>query len=116
MCCGVMILLLIAHIYICGETSQPLQHDLKQHCRSSFNGNDTAIFKHIIASGHQIDINDITIFDREENWFEIGVIEAVCIKKVYSDTHLHSLIVASFNAKSVKGSEGLVNVVKYQRL
>ena len=30
-----------------------------------------------IASGHQIDVNDVTILDREENWFERGVNEAV---------------------------------------
>ena len=44
-----------------GETSQQLQHHPKQHCQSSYNGNDSAVFKHIIASGHQIDVNDATI-------------------------------------------------------
>ena len=53
-----------------GETSQPLQHRLKKHCRSSYNGNDSAFFKHIIASGHQINVNAVTILDREEDWFE----------------------------------------------
>ena len=47
-----------------GETSQPLQHCLRQHCCSSNNENDSAVFKHIIASGHQIDVNDVTILDR----------------------------------------------------
>ena len=55
-------------VYI-GETSPPLQHRLKQHCRSSYNGNDSAVFKHINASGHQIDVNDVVILDRDENWF-----------------------------------------------
>ena len=63
-----------------GETSQPLQHRLRQHCRSSYNGNDSAVFKHIIASGYQIDVNDVTILDREENWFECGVKEAVLVR------------------------------------
>ena len=44
-----------------GETSQPLQHRLRQHCLSIYNGNDSAVFKHIITRGHQIDVNDVTI-------------------------------------------------------
>ena len=56
-------------------------HRLKQHCRSSYNGNDAAVFKHIIASGYQIDVNDVTILDREEPWFERGVKEAVLVQK-----------------------------------
>ena len=35
-----------------GETSPPLQLRLKQHCRSSYNENDSAVFKHTILSGH----------------------------------------------------------------
>ena len=34
----------------------------------------------IIASGDQIDVNDATIFDREENWVELGVKEAVSVR------------------------------------
>ena len=59
-----------------GKTSQTLQHRLKQHCQSSYNGNDSAVFKHITESGHQIDVNDVTMLDREENWLERGVKEA----------------------------------------
>ena len=47
------------------ETSQPFQHRLKQHRRTSDNGNDSAFFKHIIARGHQIDFNYVIILDRE---------------------------------------------------
>ena len=54
-----------------------LKHHLRQHCRSSYNGNDSAVFKHIIASGHQIDVNDITILDKEDDWFERCVKETV---------------------------------------
>ena len=39
--------------------------------------NDSAVFKHIILIGHQIDVNDLTIFDRENYWFLCGVKEAV---------------------------------------
>ena len=63
-----------------GETSQPLQHCFNQHCRSSYNGNHSAVFRHIIESGHQIDVNDVTILDREENWFGRGVKEAVWVR------------------------------------
>ena len=52
----------------------------RQHCLSSYNGNDSAVYKHIIASGHQIDVNDVTILDREKNWFERGVKEAVWVR------------------------------------
>ena len=54
-----------------GETSQPLQHRLKQHCHSSYNGNDLAAIKHIIASEHQIDVSDVTILDREETGLNV---------------------------------------------
>ena len=47
-----------------GETSQQLQHCLRQLCRSSFNGNDSAVFKHINLSGYQIYFNDVTILAR----------------------------------------------------
>ena len=62
-------------------TSQPLHYRLRQHCRSSYNGNDSAVFKHIIASGHQIDVNDVIILVKEENLFELGVKEAVWVRK-----------------------------------
>ena len=63
-----------------GETSQPLQYPLNQHSRSSYNGNDSAVFKHTIASGHQIDVNDVTILDRDKNWFERGGKEAEWVR------------------------------------
>ena len=63
-----------------GETSQPLQHRLRQHCRSNYNGSDSAVFKHTIASGHQVDVNDATILDRDKNWFERGVKEAEWVR------------------------------------
>ena len=63
-----------------GETSQALQHRLRQHCRSGYNGNDSAVFKLIIASGHQVDVNDVTISDREESCCERGVNEAVWVR------------------------------------
>ena len=61
-----------------GETSQPLQHRLRQHCQSSYIGNDSAVFKHIII--YEIVVNDVIILDREENWFERGVKETVWVR------------------------------------
>ena len=63
-----------------GETSQPLQHRLNQHCRSSYNGNDLAVFKHIILCRHQIVVSNAAIMDKEKNWFEHGVKEAVWVR------------------------------------
>ena len=62
-----------------GVTSQPLQHRLKQRCRSSYNENYSSVFKNIIAGGHQIGVNDVTILDREKNWIERGVKEYVWV-------------------------------------
>ena len=64
-----------------GETSQPLLHRHKQHCRSSYIVNDSVVFKHILASGHQIDLNDVAILDRDKNWFMRGVKEAAWDRK-----------------------------------
>ena len=77
-CCNPNFACQDAHI---GETSQPIQQRLKQHCRSSYNENDSAVFKHIIASGHQIDVNDVSILDKDENWFERVVKEATWVRK-----------------------------------
>ena len=71
--------LLVNDAYI-GETSQPFQHCLKQHWRSSYNGNDSAVFNYMISSGNQIDINEVTILEREEYWLEHGVKEAVQVR------------------------------------
>ena len=76
-CCSPNFACLDAYI---GETSQPLQHRPKQHCRSSYNGNDSAVLKHIFESEHQIDVNDVTILDREENWYERGVKDVVWVR------------------------------------
>ena len=47
-------------------------------------GNDSAVIKYIISSGCQIDVNDVTIFDRDvtifEDWLECGVTEAAWVK------------------------------------
>ena len=61
-----------------GETKQALQARLKQHQKpSSGDTYDSAVFTHLNTSGHTVDIKDVTIMDREENWFERGVREAI---------------------------------------
>ena len=49
-----------------GETLQPLQYRLKYHYQSSYNENDSAVYKHVILCGHQIDVNYATISDGEK--------------------------------------------------
>ena len=49
-----------------GETLQPLQYRLKHHNQSSYNENDSAVYKHVILSEHQIDVNYATISDGEK--------------------------------------------------
>ena len=71
--------------YVCqeayiGETSQPLQHRLRQRCQSSYDGNDSAIFKHIMSSEHQVDVNVVAILDRVKNLLRCGVKEAVWVR------------------------------------
>ena len=39
----------VAKQTLLGETSQPLQHRFRQHCRSCCNENDSEVFKHIIV-------------------------------------------------------------------
>ena len=64
-----------------GETSHQYMHRLKQNCQSSYNEDDSEVFKHIIASGHHIDVYDVTILDREANRFDRGVKVAVMVKQ-----------------------------------
>ena len=60
-------------MYIYGETFQPLQHRLRQHSRSCYNENDSAVIKHTISSRDKVNVNDVTILDGDENWFECDV-------------------------------------------
>ena len=63
-----------------GETGQPLQSRMSQHRRASSSGNDSAVYKHLDGSGHNFDIDDVVILDREPRWFERGVKEAVWVR------------------------------------
>ena len=51
--------------------------DLKHQCVSLF---VLTVFKHIILSGQQMDVNDVTNLDREKNWLERSVKEAVWVR------------------------------------
>ena len=61
-----------------GETKQALISRLKQHRRPSTNeAQESAVYNHIQATGHQFDDKDVLILDKEDKWFERGVKEAV---------------------------------------
>ena len=47
---------------------------LRNICSHSYG--KKVVYKHTIASGHQIDVNDASIMDKDENWFKRGVKEA----------------------------------------
>ena len=57
-----------------GETSQPLRKRLQQHTSGS---SVSAVFDHLKASGHKTDLEEVKIIDREIQWFERGVKEAI---------------------------------------
>ena len=42
-----------------------------QPCRSGYNGSDSAVFKHIMSTGHQIDVNNVPILVREKPSFDV---------------------------------------------
>lgn len=63
-----------------GETQQALKARLKQHRRPSSSGEaafNSAVFNHIATTGHTIEDKDVKILDREENWWQRGVKEAI---------------------------------------
>lgn len=61
-----------------GETKQSLKARASQHSRPHTNElQESAIYSHKKSTGHNINIKDFKIVDREEGWFERGVREAV---------------------------------------
>ena len=61
-----------------GETKQALISRLKQHRRPSTNEvQESAVYNHIQAAGHQFEDRDVLILDKEDKWFERGVKEAI---------------------------------------
>jgi len=63
-----------------GETGQPLKNRMSQHRRASSSGNDSAVYTHLKASGHQFELEDVVILDREQRWYERGVKEAIWVR------------------------------------
>ena len=57
-------------VYI-GDTSQPLQHRCEQHYRSGYTGNDSAVFKHLTLSGHDVHDSGVSILDRENSGLNV---------------------------------------------
>ena len=58
-----------------GETSPPLRKRLQQHSRSTGGPAESAVYAHRKDSGHEFDIDDVKILDRDSRWFERGVKE-----------------------------------------
>ena len=61
-----------------GETQQAVKKRAAQHRRpAQGNQPDSAIYTHLKESGHSFKDSDLVILDKEENWFERGVREAI---------------------------------------
>ena len=64
-----------------GETKQPLSKRMYQHRRPSSSGvNDSAVYSHLKFADHKFDNKDVLILDKEHNWFERGVKEAIYVR------------------------------------
>ena len=63
-----------------GETSQPLRKRLQQHQRSSSGPAESAVYTHLKASKHEVDLEDVKVLDRESRWYERGVKEAIWVR------------------------------------
>ena len=53
-----------------------------QHRRAAGEGLASAVYNHLNESGHTFTNENVEILHRENNWFERGVHEAMCIKTV----------------------------------
>ena len=63
--------------YVC-ETKQSVKARLQQHRRPSTNeAQNSAVYKHIKDSGHNVECHDVIILDREEQWHKQSIREAV---------------------------------------
>ena len=62
-----------------GETQQTLKARFSQHKRPSVAGDpyNSAIFNHLSATGHKVDLKNVLILDRDENWFTRGIKESI---------------------------------------
>ena len=63
-----------------GKTKQPFNKHMAQHRRANSSGMDSAVFLHLKKEGHSFQDENVQILDREEQWFERGVKEAIYVK------------------------------------
>lgn len=54
---------------------------MAQHKRESSSRQESAVCLNLKNKGHTFDNQNIHILDREERWFEIGVKEAIFVKR-----------------------------------
>ncbi len=59
-----------------GETKQALKSRIHQR-PSSGETYDSAVYTHLHTSGHSINLKEVVILDREQDWFRRGIREAV---------------------------------------
>ena len=61
-----------------GETKQSVKSRLQQRRRPSTNdAQNSAVYKHIKDSGHNVECHDVIILDREKQWHKHGIKEAI---------------------------------------
>ena len=59
-----------------GENARPLRARIREHKRPS-----SPVGEHAINKGHTIDWDNVSVLDRENDWFRRGVREAIHIKR-----------------------------------
>ena len=63
-----------------GETERTLRARFQEHCRPSSVNSEISRHIHKDSPGHNVDINNAKILEREPRWFERGVKEAIHIR------------------------------------
>ena len=63
-----------------GETERSLKKRFQEHKRPSSTSSEVSKHIHIESPGHQVDIEEVQILDREPRYFERGVKEAIYIR------------------------------------
>ena len=63
-----------------GETERTLRARFQEHCRPSSANSEISRHIHKDSPGHNVDINNAKILEREPRWFERGVKEAIHIR------------------------------------
>jgi hypothetical protein len=69
-----------------GETGRTLKARAAEHRRPSYSSSEVSQHLHLDGRPkHQMSLDDITILDREQRWFERGIKEAAYIRLLHPD-------------------------------